>query len=66
MELKEYLRSKFLSNMDYDNYGEWEIDHIKAISLYNLCNEKELKECFNYKNLQPLWRIDNIKKSNIY
>jgi len=66
MELKEYLRSKFLSNMDYDNYGEWEIDHIKAISLYDLCNEKELKECFNYKNLQPLWRIDNIKKSNIY
>jgi len=43
MELKEYLRSKFLSNMDYDNYGEWEIDHIKAISLYDLCNEKELK-----------------------
>ena len=21
-------------------------------------------ECFNYKNLQPLWREDNIKKSN--
>ena len=22
------------------------------------------KKCFNYKNQQPLWKMDNIKKSN--
>ena len=23
-------------------------------------------KCFNYKNLQPLWKEDNMKKSNKY
>ena len=50
--------------MTFENYGEWEIDHIKPISLFNLNNENELFECFNYTNLQPLWKLDNIKKSN--
>jgi hypothetical protein len=43
---------------------EWEIDHIKPISLFNLNNEDELLECFNYKNLQPLWKLENLLKSN--
>ena len=50
--------------MTFENYGEWEIDHIKAITLFDLTNENEIIDCFNYKNLQPFWRIDNIKKSN--
>lgn len=62
--LKIYLQNKFVDGMNYDNYGKWDIDHIKAISLYDLSDINELKECFNYKNLQPMWHIDNIKKSN--
>ena len=64
--LKKYLESKFLNNMSYNNYGEWEIDHIKPISSYNLNDIEQVKECFNYKNLQPLWKIDNLKKYNKY
>jgi len=52
--------------MNYNNYGKWEVDHIKPISLYDLQYLEQVKECFNYKNLQPLWRIDNRKKSNKY
>jgi hypothetical protein len=63
-ELKEHLEKQLTDNMTFENYGKWEIDHIKPISLFNLNNENELFECFNYKNLQPLWKIDNIKKSN--
>jgi hypothetical protein len=61
-----YLESKFLPGMTWENHGKngWHIDHIKPLSLYNLENEKEFKEACNYKNLQPLWAIDNIKKSN--
>jgi len=65
-ELKNHLESKFTERMSFDNYGEWEIDHIKPISKFNLDDEYEIRECFNYKNIQPLWKIDNIKKSNKY
>lgn len=63
-ELKEHLKNQLNDGMTFENYGTWEIDHIKAITLFNLNNEYEMLECFNYKNLQPLWREDNIKKSN--
>jgi 5'-3' exonuclease len=33
---------------------------------YKSINDKELFECCNYNNLQPLWKIDNIIKSNKY
>jgi hypothetical protein len=63
-ELKLHLEIQLKNDMNFDNYGEWEIDHIKPISLFDLNNENELLECFNYKNLQPLWRADNRRKSN--
>jgi len=64
LEFEVYLLEKLKDGMTFDNYGKWEIDHIKPISLFNLNNENELFECCNYKNLQPLWKIDNILKSN--
>ena len=27
--------------MTFDNYGEWEIDHIKAVASYTFNNEKQ-------------------------
>ena len=63
-ELKIHLEKQLKDNMTFENYGEWEIDHIKPITLFNLKDENELFECFNYKNLQPLWAIENKIKSN--
>lgn len=65
-ELKIHLEKQFTKDMSFENYGDMHIDHIKPISLYNINNENELLECFNYKNLQPLWAIDNQIKSNKY
>ena len=64
LEFELDLIGKLKDGMTFDNYGEWEIDHIKPISLFNLNNENELFKCCNYNNLQPLWKKDNIKKSN--
>ena len=63
-ELKLYLSSKFTENMSFDNYGLWELDHIKPIASFNLDNMEEQKKCFNYTNIQPLWKEDNMKKSD--
>ena len=48
--------------MNWDNYGEWHIDHIKPLSLAK--NELDVIELCNYKNLQPLWALENIIKGN--
>jgi len=67
-DLKVYLESKFTEGMSWDNYGYygWHIDHIKPCSLFDLSKEEEQKKCFHYTNMQPLWRLDNMKKSNKY
>lgn len=63
--LVKYLESKFLEGMSWDNYGkDWHIDHIKPCTKFNLELKEEQLKCYHYSNLQPLWAIDNIRKSN--
>ena len=63
---KEHLESLFTEGMSWDNYGCkkgcWSIDHIKPCSAFNLNNENEIKECFNFKNCRPLWSEENSSK----
>lgn len=63
-ELMESLQKKFTKGMSWNNYGEWQIDHIIPCSSFNLIETNEQEKCFNYKNLQPLWKKDNLEKSN--
>jgi hypothetical protein len=59
----KYLESLFVEGMSWDNRSEWHIDHIKPVCSFDLTNEDQILECFNYKNTQPLWAEDNLKKS---
>lgn len=65
-QLKQHLESQFTSGMSWENYGEWHIDHIRPCSSFDLLNEEEMKKCFNYMNLQPLWAEENLHKSDKY
>jgi hypothetical protein len=64
-ELKLYLENRFQPGMTWDNYGsDWHIDHIRPLANYDLTDREVLKQLVHYTNLQPMWAIDNIKKSN--
>ena len=59
-----YLESQFDKNMNWDNKGEWHVDHI--IPLASAENENELTALCHFSNLQPLWENENLKKSDNY
>lgn len=61
---KGYIEKKFKKGMSWDNHGEWHIDHIKPCASFDLTKYSEQQKCFHYSNLQPLWALDNIKKSD--
>lgn len=65
VELMAHLESKFQPGMTWDNYGEWHIDHIRPIStfVFQSYADPTFLECWGLANLQPLWAIDNLRKS---
>ncbi len=68
-ELIEHLEKQFDNKMNWSNYGSyWTIDHVGPRSLFNCIspNDLEFKQCWALKNLQPLEKIENIKKRNHY
>ena len=65
-ELMFHLEAQFKDGMSWWNRGEWHIDHIRPIASFNFesTGDPAFKECWALENLQPLWAIDNIRKSD--
>ena len=62
MDFKKHIEKQFKEGMTFDNYGEWQIDHIIPLSTANTIDE--VKKLCHYTNLQPLWASENRKKSD--
>ena len=62
IEFQKHLSDLFTEGMNFDNYPEWKIDHIIPISSFNLSDDKQLRKCCHYTNLQPLWLPQNRSK----
>lgn len=61
-QLQQYLESKFLEGMSWNNRSDWHIDHIIPCISFDLTDPEQQKKCFHYTNLQPLWAKDNLSK----
>lgn len=59
-ELKTHLELQFKTDMSWENYGQWQIDHIVPLASVN--SEEDLIALCHYSNLQPLWSWQNQSK----
>lgn len=62
VEFKQYIESKFLNGMTWENRSDWHLDHIVPQSFAT--TEKEIIMLNHYTNFQPLWSKDNLNKSS--
>ena len=67
-ELKNHLESNFKDGMSWDSWGKgagkWHIDHILPLVSFDLTQRDQFLLACNFKNLQPLWEEDNIRKGS--
>ena len=58
---KKWIEFQMTEEMNFNNIH---IDHVKPISSFDVSNDDELLEAFNWKNTQPLLKKDNLSKGN--
>lgn len=61
-QLKKHLEKQFKKGMNWNNWGEWHVDHIKPCCSFDFSKISEQAKCFHYSNLQPLWAEENLRK----
>lgn len=64
-ELATHLEKQFTKGMGWHNKGAWHIDHICAVSSFDIASvdSQEFRDCFGLANLRPLWAKENLEKS---
>lgn len=60
--IKKHIERQFKKGMSWERRGDIHIDHI--IPLSSAKTIEELKMLCHYTNLQPLWKMDNLRKTN--
>ena len=62
---RTHIESLWTAGMTWANNSAegWQVDHVKAICLFDLSDPNQQRECFHYSNLQPLWREDHNAKT---
>lgn len=63
-DLRAHLERQFTKGMSWERFaaGDIHIDHIVALTKFDLSNEDELRAAWALTNLRPLWAEDNLRK----
>lgn len=71
-QFRQYIESLWLPGMSWSNRGinkiganVWQLDHQNELYKFDLSKEEDRLKAFNFKNYQPLWWLDNSKKSKV-
>jgi hypothetical protein len=58
-----HLEIRFQEGMTWENYGPvWHMDHVRPCASFDLRDPKQQRECFGWRNYQPLFAKDNLSK----
>ena len=61
---KNWIVHQLYSNMTLENNGSvWQIDHCLPIASFNLLDESDMKKCFNWINIRPMYSNENNSKN---
>ena len=61
--LRHWIESQLYGEMTLENYGKvWYLDHCLPIASFDLLDENDVKKCFNWINLRPMYVEDKIMK----
>lgn len=61
-----HIESLMLPGMTWENrrLSVWHIDHIIPCSAFDHSDPKQVRECWHYTNLRPMWGKENLRKHN--
>ena len=60
---RKWIEFQFTPEMNWSNI---EIDHVKAICMFDVSDDEQLKEAFSWKTTQPLLKQDNRQKGTTF
>ena len=63
-KLKEHMESLWTTDMNWENYGEWHIDHIRPVCTFNSDTPSQVVNSLS--NLRPLWATTRMINGVIY
>ena len=56
----DHINKYLIEGMTNENFGtEWGLDHIVPVDLFDITNDEDLKLCYNYNNIMPMFNTDN-------
>lgn len=58
-EFKLYIENQFEAGMTWENYGEWEYDHVQPLASFDLTDRQQFLEACNWLNIRPMWAGEN-------
>ncbi len=66
VDLRSHLESQFTTGMTWENQGTWHIDHRRPCASFDFTDPEQLRMCWHWSNLQPLWGAENMSKGATY